>query len=70
MTEIDTICKFSIKRLDQVRDVFIVSCYTGLAYVDVHLLSKDDIVTNLDGTKWINIHRKKIISIAKYQSCL
>jgi hypothetical protein len=25
--------------------------------VDVHLLSKD-IVTN-DGTKWINIHRKK-----------
>jgi site-specific recombinase XerD len=61
MLEIDTICKkeFSIKRLDQVRDVFIVSCYTGLAYVDVHLLSKDDIVTNLDGTKWINIHRKK-----------
>jgi hypothetical protein len=38
MTEIDTIYskEFSIK--DQVRDVFIVSCYTGLAYVDVHLL--------------------------------
>jgi hypothetical protein len=32
--------EFSIKRLDQVRDVFIVSCYTGLAYVDVHLLVK------------------------------
>jgi integrase len=61
MIEIDTICKkeFSIKRLDQVRDVFIVSCYTGLAYVDVRLLSEDDIVTNLDGAKWINIHRKK-----------
>jgi integrase len=59
--EIDTIYskEFAIKRLDQVRDVFMVSCYTGLAYVDVHLLCKDDIVTNLDGTEWINIHRKK-----------
>ncbi|CAM3978193.1 site-specific integrase [Flavobacterium weaverense] len=59
--EIDSIYskEFAIKRLDQVRDVFIVSCYTGLAYVDVHLLCKDDIVTNLDGTTWINIHRKK-----------
>jgi hypothetical protein len=44
MTEID-ICKKGVfyKGLDQVRDVFIVSCYTGLAYVDVHLLSEDDI---------------------------
>lgn len=67
MTEIDTIYKkeFSIKRVDQVRDVFIVSCYTGLAYVDVNLLSKNDIVTNLDGEKWINIHRKKTNIICK-----
>lgn len=59
--EIDTIYnkEFSIKRLQQVKDIFIVSCYTGLAYVDINLLSKNDIVTNLDGTRWININRKK-----------
>lgn len=65
--EIDTIYnkKFSIKRLEQVKDVFIVSCYTGLAYVDVHLLNKNDIVTNLDGTSWISINRKKTNTICK-----
>lgn len=50
---------FDIKRLDQVRDVFIVSCYTGLAYVDIHLLCKNDIVTKVDGSRWIHIDRKK-----------
>jgi integrase len=61
MSEIATISNkvFDIKRLDQIRDVFIVSCYTGLAYVDVHLLCKDDIVTSLDGSRWIDINRKK-----------
>lgn len=65
--EIDTIYnkEFSIKRLQQVKDVFIVSCFTGLAYVDINLLSKNDIVTNLDGTRWININRKKTNTICK-----
>ena len=65
--EIDTIYdnEFTIKRLDQVRDVFIVSCYTGLAYADVYLLSKNDIVTNLDGSSWININRKKTSTSCK-----
>ncbi|MFV8335945.1 site-specific integrase [Flavobacterium sp. RSP29] len=59
--EIDLIYSkcFDIKRLDQVRDVFIVSCYTGLAYVDIHLLCKNDIVTKVDGSRWIHIDRKK-----------
>lgn len=66
-TEIDRIQKkvFSIKRLEQVKDVFIVCCYTGLAYVDVNLLSKNDLVTNLDGIRWININRKKTNTISK-----
>ena len=31
--------KFSIKRLEQVRDIFVFSCFTGLAYVDVKNLT-------------------------------
>jgi len=59
--EIDTIYKkeFTVTRLDQVKDVFIVCCYTGLAYVDVRSLNKNNIVQNIDGTSWININRKK-----------
>ncbi len=66
-SEIDRIQKkdFSLKRLDQVRDVFIVSCYTGLAYADVNLLCNNDIVNNLDGTRWININRQKTNTISK-----
>lgn len=65
--EIDTIYnkEFTIKRLDQVRDVFIVSCYTGLAYADVYLLCKNDILTNLDGSLWITINRKKTSTSCK-----
>ena len=59
--EIDTINNkvFAFDRLNRVKDIFIVCCYTGLAYTDVNSLSWDDIVTNMDGTRWININRKK-----------
>ncbi|ASV31506.1 MULTISPECIES: site-specific integrase [Flavobacteriaceae] len=42
-----------------VRDIFIFSCYTGLAYIEVKLLKKNDIVTGIDGEEWINVRRKK-----------
>ncbi len=50
---------FSIARLAQVRDVFIFSCYTGLAYVDVAKLKEDDIVIGMDGGRWIKLKRTK-----------
>lgn len=50
---------FGNKRLEVVRDIFVFSCYTGLAYVDLQRLSTDHIVTGIDGNKWININRKK-----------
>ncbi|WP_339655430.1 site-specific integrase [uncultured Maribacter sp.] len=50
---------FSILRLEQVRDVFIFSCYTGLAYVDVAKLKEDDIVIGMDGRRWIKVNRTK-----------
>ncbi|WP_298535811.1 site-specific integrase [uncultured Algibacter sp.] len=47
------------ERLDQVKDIFIFCCFTGLAYADVKKLSKDDIVIGIDGAKWIKIKRTK-----------
>jgi integrase len=47
------------ERLDQVKDIFIFSCFTGLAYADVKKLSRNDIVIGIDGDKWIKIKRSK-----------
>ncbi|QRE13617.1 site-specific integrase [Flavobacterium psychrophilum] len=47
------------QRLNQVRDAFLFSCYTGLAYVDVKNLSKDNISMGIDGEKWIFTNRQK-----------
>ncbi len=46
-------------RLTQVRDIFLFCCFTGLAYADVKKLRKWDIVTGIDGEKWITIKRQK-----------
>lgn len=51
--------KSLINRLDQVRDVFLFSCFTGLAYQEVYNLTKTDIVIGNDGCKWIKINRVK-----------
>lgn len=40
-------------RLDRVRDIFIFSCFTGLAYIDVKGLSKTDTRTGFGGRLWI-----------------
>ena len=46
-------------RLDLVRDIFVFSCFTGLAYADVQKLSKNDIVIGIDGERWIKTKRSK-----------
>lgn len=48
-----------ITRLDEVRDMFVFSCYTGLAYIDIFKLEKSDIKIGIDGEKWIKIKRHK-----------
>lgn len=65
--EIDLIISKDLKipRLDLVRDVFLFSCYTGLSYVDVKLLSKNDIVIGMNGEKAIHIKRKKTKTVSK-----
>ena len=59
--EIDRIaCKvFPTDRLAIIRDIFLFSCYTGLAYADVKKLRRSEIVTGFDGEKWISTQRKK-----------
>jgi len=46
-------------RLSQVRDIFLFSCYTGLAYADVKKLKRSEIVLGIDGQKWIYTSRQK-----------
>ena len=49
---------FEIPRLEMVRDVFILSCFCGLAYIDVAHLTQENIIT-LDNRPWIIINRQK-----------
>ena len=51
--------KFTSKRLEQVRDLFIFSCYTALSYIDVCELRQEDIRTGFDGNLWIIRKRHK-----------
>jgi site-specific recombinase XerD len=48
-----------VERLVLVRDLFLFSCYTGLAYIDAATLTPDHIVTHADGQQWIIKDRKK-----------
>lgn len=59
--ELEVIAKkeFVSERLGQVRDVFLFSCFTGLAYVDVQKLKRSDIGKGVDGEQWIFKNRQK-----------
>jgi integrase len=65
--ELDRIIEknFSMPRLNQVRDIFIFCCYTGLAYADVKKLTAEEIVMGIDGEKWIWTNRQKTESATR-----
>lgn len=46
-------------RLDQVKDIFLFSCYTGLAYADVKKLIRGEIERTPNGLWWIKTRRQK-----------
>lgn len=56
---------FGTDRLSLVRDIFLFSCFTGLAYIDVKNLTKSHISLGIDGEKWIFTHRQKTESASK-----
>lgn len=59
--EIDILIKkvIPVQRLDLVRDIFVFSCFTGLAYVDVQKLTIDHIKKDEKGKLWIITERTK-----------
>ncbi len=56
---------FKIERLNQVRDVFVFACFTGLAYVDIKKLKRSETVTGVDGDPWIFTHRQKTKGVSR-----
>ena len=66
-SEVQNIIEKDLKndRLSLVRDIFLFSCFTGLAYIDVKNLTKSHISLGIDGEKWIFTHRQKTESASK-----
>ena len=62
LTDEEILCiahkQINIPRLELIRDIFIFSCFTGLAYIDVSNLTPDYIVT-LGDKQWIMTQRQK-----------
>lgn len=50
---------FASTRLQQVADMFVFCCFTGLAYKEMASLERVDIFTGFDGKKWISVYRDK-----------
>ena len=50
---------FTIERLQMVKDLFLFSCYTGLAYIDTMNLTAGNIVKGIDGNDWLITSRQK-----------
>jgi integrase len=51
--------QFSSYRINQVKDIFLFCCYTGLAYIDIKQLTPAEITIGIDGEKWIYTSRQK-----------
>ena len=41
------------------RDLFVFACYTGLSYIDVKKLTKENLVFGMDGKRWLSLYREK-----------
>ena len=50
---------FDDVRREQVRDIFLFSCYTGLAYIDISRLKHSALTKGIDGEQWIFTNRQK-----------
>ena len=51
--------KLGSKRIENIRDLFILQCYTGLAFRDMSCFSEKDIRIDKDGKEWIVKERIK-----------
>jgi site-specific recombinase XerD len=51
--------EINIPRIQFARDVFVFSCYTGMAYIDVMQLTPHNVIKGIDGNQWIKTLREK-----------
>lgn len=51
--------KISIKRLEEVRDVYIFCCFTGYAYETTYNLEPENVFKGVDGKLWVTKDRAK-----------
>jgi site-specific recombinase XerD len=59
--ELDRILRTEIKipKVNFVRDMFLFSCFTGLAYIDICNLSEKQLRKTPDGNFWMDVSRQK-----------
>jgi site-specific recombinase XerD len=50
---------FEFERLQYVKDLFVFSCYTGLAYTDAMKLTPANFIRGIDGDYWLTTQRQK-----------
>ncbi|MDN5283934.1 MAG: Phage integrase family protein [Mucilaginibacter sp.] len=62
--------RFEIKRLEEIKDVYLFICFTGFAYKDTSLLTTDHIINFFDGEEWIVKNREKLIAVKMCLCCL
>lgn len=46
-------------RLYKIRDMFIFQCYTGVAFIDLMNLTRENVTKGIDGEDWLILYRKK-----------
>ncbi len=51
--------KFTVQRIERVKDLFLFCCYTGLSYVDAVGLNKSNLEVGFDSNKWLILRRQK-----------
>jgi site-specific recombinase XerD len=61
LAEVESIINaaFTDKNLNIAKDMFLFSCFTGLAYTDICNLTEENIVKASDGVLWIRTSRQK-----------
>lgn len=50
---------FTQVRLQEVKDMFVFCCYTGLAFKEMSNLSSTNVTKGFDGSNWITMNREK-----------
>jgi len=51
--------QFTRETLETTKDIFLFACYTGLSYVDVKNLTRENIINGVNGKEWIYCKREK-----------